>query len=438
MTKRAKGVTVESLAKELDSEPDELIVMLWDLGLDDIRSADSQIPPRQVERVRTALGLPTMGEQTRIDYWTSTLDLSRSEFEKLLQELGFKVSAAAKRLPKGALKKLRRNILSSSSAAEDIARMAAPIDSSQANMEIDPSAESPTPSSLEPTPARSDTSRSELPTLSWELIGQPREVKFLTADEVLSIHASLTRDFARSHDPISPPGIRDRGMLESAVNRPTIGLGSERKYPTVEMAGAALLHSLVLNHAFHNGNKRTGLVASLAFLEKNSYIPTCSQEDLFTWTLRLASHSLLPHSYQEGLDISDHEVQALARLMKKSTRQIDKGERPITWLVLLRILKRFDCTIDVAAGPGTRKTIIRQVPRQTRKGRPKRRPKTVKVKVNYASDGTEVDRRTLHNVRSRLHLDDDHGTDSVNFYEDKTTDEFIQEYRKILKRLARL
>src|SRR5258708_1626270 len=74
---------------------------------------------------------------------------------------------------------------------------------------------------------------------------------------VLVIHNQLVRDFAESGDPIDPPGIRDRGeLLESALSRPQTSIGTTLKYPTIEMAAAALLHALVHNHPFHNGNKR--------------------------------------------------------------------------------------------------------------------------------------------------------------------------------------
>lgn len=89
------------------------------------------------------------------------------------------------------------------------------------------------------------------------------------ADTVAAIHEKLTNLFAEEADPISPPGVKDRGLLESACMRPETGLGNVQKYKTVFEKGAALFHSLAKNHAFHNGNKRTAIVTLLTYLNRN-------------------------------------------------------------------------------------------------------------------------------------------------------------------------
>jgi hypothetical protein len=55
-------------------------------------------------------------------------------------------------------------------------------------------------------------------------------VRILTVDEVLSIYAAITQDFAESADPISPAGVRDQGLLESAVYRQETGFDGRLKY----------------------------------------------------------------------------------------------------------------------------------------------------------------------------------------------------------------
>jgi death-on-curing protein len=64
--------------------------------------------------------------------------------------------------------------------------------------------------------------------------------------------------------------IHDRNMLESAAARPLMSVFGEDAYPTVTEKAAALMHALVLNHPFVDGNKRTATLTTLAFLRLNA------------------------------------------------------------------------------------------------------------------------------------------------------------------------
>ena len=83
---------------------------------------------------------------------------------------------------------------------------------------------------------------------------------FLTLDEVLAIHAHQIARYGGS------PGIRDRGLLESALAMPEATYGDELLHPTLHEQAAAYLFHLVKNHPFVDGNKRVGLATCLAFL----------------------------------------------------------------------------------------------------------------------------------------------------------------------------
>lgn len=85
-------------------------------------------------------------------------------------------------------------------------------------------------------------------------------VQFLTLDEVLEIHTVLIERFG------GPPGVRDLGLLESALYRPRSGYYAE----LVTMA-AAMFESLVTNHPFVDGNKRVAFFATDVFLRLNGY-----------------------------------------------------------------------------------------------------------------------------------------------------------------------
>jgi death-on-curing protein len=87
-------------------------------------------------------------------------------------------------------------------------------------------------------------------------------MRYLTVAEVLEINAEL----AGGRDTLS-----DLGLLESAMARPQVSAFGADAYPDIVSKAAALLHSLVLNHPFSDGNKRTGVLAMLVFIDLNGY-----------------------------------------------------------------------------------------------------------------------------------------------------------------------
>jgi len=74
-------------------------------------------------------------------------------------------------------------------------------------------------------------------------------------------------DFAGTGDPIAPPGVRSMTLLESAVSRQHTALGGRLKYADPVSSAATLLYGICSDHPFHNGNKRTALVAMLVHLD---------------------------------------------------------------------------------------------------------------------------------------------------------------------------
>lgn len=92
-------------------------------------------------------------------------------------------------------------------------------------------------------------------------------INFLTKEEVISAHYFLMK---RMND-AEQAGVKDHGLLESAVHRPQQSIFGEDAYPTLFDKAAALLESLVKNHCFHNGNKRTAYLVTKSFLMLNGY-----------------------------------------------------------------------------------------------------------------------------------------------------------------------
>ena len=87
-------------------------------------------------------------------------------------------------------------------------------------------------------------------------------------------------------------GLRDKGALEAAMARPQMTFGGEDLYPDLAAKAAALMHSLVMNHPFVDGNKRVGAMAAELFLEINEHVLDTSDDGLTELTLALARHEV--------------------------------------------------------------------------------------------------------------------------------------------------
>ncbi len=110
--------------------------------------------------------------------------------------------------------------------------------------------------------------------------------RYLTVEQVLFIHARLIDATGGSH------GVRDLGLLESAVMRPRATFGGAELYLDLFAKAAALLQSLVNNHPFVDGNKRTGITAAGLFLAQNGVRLVASNAELEAFTLTVITSSL--------------------------------------------------------------------------------------------------------------------------------------------------
>jgi death-on-curing protein len=108
----------------------------------------------------------------------------------------------------------------------------------------------------------------------------------LTAEQVLFLHARIVEETGGSH------GVRDVGLLESAVARPQASFGGEDLYPSLIDKDAALLESLIGNHPFVDGNKRTGVAAAGLLLERNGRRLTATNEELEASAVEVAERRL--------------------------------------------------------------------------------------------------------------------------------------------------
>ena len=108
-------------------------------------------------------------------------------------------------------------------------------------------------------------------------------MRTLSKKQVLALHSDLIREFGGTE------GIRDEGLLESALAAPFQTFDGEQAYPSLQAKAARLGFGLVSNHPFVDGNKRTGAHVMLVFLALNGVELCYGQEDLISIFLSVAS-----------------------------------------------------------------------------------------------------------------------------------------------------
>jgi death-on-curing protein len=104
--------------------------------------------------------------------------------------------------------------------------------------------------------------------------------------EVEQLHKRLIDNFGGSH------GIRDKAALESAISRPFQTFDNNDLYPTVIEKAASLIESILINHPFIDGNKRTGYILLRIFLINNGLDIFASQDNKFEFVINIASGTL--------------------------------------------------------------------------------------------------------------------------------------------------
>jgi len=260
---------------------------------------------------------------------------------------------------------------------------------------------------------------------------------------VLSIYAAITEDFAGSADPISPSGVRDEGLLESAVYRQETGFEGRLKYEHPLLSAASLAYGLCCDHPFHNGNKRAALVSMLVHVDRNDYVlMRVDQGELYDTMLAIADHRLGIREDDRTTDgvrrSSDEEVQAIYRWLRPYAEKIERGERVITYRQLRKALGQFSITIEVTSG--NQAELVRYEQRTV--GIFRKRQEKIRVKfgnIGYRDEGTDIAKSEIKRIRELCGLTEGKGVDSRSFYSTGVVvDAFVCRYRRVLHRLARV
>ena len=104
----------------------------------------------------------------------------------------------------------------------------------------------------------------------------------LEITDVLLIHQRLIEEFGGTS------GLRDNELLESAILRPFQTFDSAELYPSIEEKASAIIESIITNHPFIDGNKRTGYTLFRLFLLSEGKDVDCSQDEKYDFVLSVA------------------------------------------------------------------------------------------------------------------------------------------------------
>ena len=110
--------------------------------------------------------------------------------------------------------------------------------------------------------------------------------KFIPEELVLTLHADLLQRYG------GEPGLRDRGLLDSALAQPKMTFSGKEVHKTVFDKAAAYGFHVCSNHPFIDGNKRASLVLMDVFLQKNGWEIQASEEETYSMMMSLASGKL--------------------------------------------------------------------------------------------------------------------------------------------------
>jgi death-on-curing family protein len=406
MAKKMQPRLVKDLARATGHTVDETLLLLWTNNLWEPDSGNYLLADKELKDAQRILNAPTVKEETKVDYWLRKLDINRSEFYDLLLEMGIKLEPNARKLPKNAFSKLQRKFPSPKPNNDEIEEV------SQASNEDD----------LIQAPY-------------WPMSSvESSSFKYISVEQVLEIYRQLSLDYEESDDPVATAGLIDLNLVSSAVENPKIAY---QKYHTIELAVAATIFSLIRNHPFPNGNKRTALIAMLVMLDENGFRLHEKVDDskLFKFVYDIAGSQLLEFSREKYMNLWEHEILRIKDWVTSSkTTKEETRVRPLPWRVLRQKLEELECQISDNT-KGGEIVITRTIPN---KGFLTRND-ALKFKVKVSLDGTDIDKGVIQTLRKQLLLDDRNGVPTSVFFSRYPTlpSEFIQNHSRLIKRLSK-
>lgn len=266
----------------------------------------------------------------------------------------------------------------------------------------------------------------------------------LTSEEVLKAHFLLADYFYSEGEGLGGFGPKSNDLLISAIERQNTSFGGVEKWQTIYEKAATVLYGLIMNHPFHDANKRTAYLSVVHYLYKNKLMIKCSESELEDFTVEISERNIKKYSRYKELErkTTDPEIHFIAWWLKANTRHAEKIDVLVTFRELEAILRTYECFFD---NINNNQADIMQNEEVTFFERDfffiKRKVKKVVVKkvcrIGFPGWSRVAGKGIVNHIRKQLNLTPQHGVDSRAFFkgdDDMTT--LMRRYRGALERLA--
>jgi len=265
--------------------------------------------------------------------------------------------------------------------------------------------------------------------------------------DVLAAHFLIIDYFAEKRYGIGGVGPRSLDLLHSALSRQFTGYGGVSKWSGLYEHCATLMFGLVMNHPFHDANKRTALLVVLSLLQRNKRIITLPQKRLDRIVVAVAENGVQSYlgkeaRYQKRINLlgandPDATVSIMAEFLRRNTRARDDSARTVTYSELNAAIKRHG--FEFRNANGNYINVVRVEPaKQGFLGigaRPER--EVYLAQVGFPGWKDQVHKSALKTVREATNLTTKNGCDTQVLFEDaEPLSSLISEYAEPLKRLA--
>lgn len=260
----------------------------------------------------------------------------------------------------------------------------------------------------------------------------------LGVHDVLKAHFLIIDFFYANGTKIGGVGPRDLELLHSALLRQCITFENKTKWHDVFDICATLMYGLIMNHPFHDANKRTAFLSTLLYLYRQKYVPNTTHDVFENLTIEIADHKLDRHPRylrfkEEG---NDPEVKYISYFIKHNTRQMDKRYYTVTYNDLHQILKRFDFGLDDPNHNCINVVRYEKAIVGIFKKREEITKKTI-AQIGFPGWTKQVGKGAIKTVRQSTGLVPEKGYDSQTFYHGVgDTKILIAHYQEPLQRLA--
>ena len=129
-----------------------------------------------------------------------------------------------------------------------------------------------------------------------------KKTSYISLDIVIAIHDDMVEKYGGNS------GIRDLGLIQSAIARPQSSFQGEDLYANIFDKAAALFHSIIFNHAFIDGNKRTAMSSTAWFLSINEYTFDVDDKEFVNFPLQVENNHLSIGKISEWLKTHSRKI----------------------------------------------------------------------------------------------------------------------------------